>query len=42
MKRLGAIVTQYFESVTLAEILAGKPGECGGTPAWLEKLAPLK
>ncbi len=39
-KKLGALVTQYFESVTLAEILAEKPGECGAAPAWLDKLAP--
>jgi Rrf2 family protein len=39
-QRLGALVTGYFESVTLAQILAEKPADCGGTPAWLEKLAP--
>ena len=39
-KRLGALVTQYFESVTLAQILAEKPADCGDVPAWLEKLAP--
>jgi Rrf2 family protein len=39
-KKLGALVTQYFESVTLADILAANPAECGGTPAWLEKLSP--
>ena len=38
--RLGALVTEYFESVTLASILNGQNAECGGTPAWLEKLAP--
>ena len=38
-KRLGSLVTQYFESVTLADILAGDPAECGA-PAWLEKIAP--
>jgi Rrf2 family protein len=38
-QRLGALVTQYFESVTLAAILAEKPADCGGTPAWLEKIA---
>jgi len=39
-QRLGALVTGYFESVTLAQILAEKPADYGGTPAWLEKLAP--
>lgn len=39
-KRLGALVTQYFESVTLAAILAEKPADCGAAPAWLDKLAP--
>ena len=39
-KKLGALVTQYFESVTLADILAEKAAECGGSPAWLEKIAP--
>ena len=39
-QKLGALVTAYFESVTLAQILAEKPADCGGTPAWLEKLAP--
>jgi Rrf2 family protein len=39
-KKLGSLVTQYFESVTLAEILAEKPAECGAAPAWLEKIAP--
>jgi Rrf2 family protein len=38
-KKLGTLVTQYFESVTLAAILAEKPADCGGTPAWLEKIA---
>ena len=38
--RLGALVTQYFESVTLASILTQKPADCGATPAWLEKIAP--
>lgn len=37
-KRLGALVTQYFESVTLADILEEKPGRCGAaTAAFLEK-----
>lgn len=36
--RLGALVTQYVESVTLAAILAETPAACGGTPVWLEKL----
>jgi DNA-binding IscR family transcriptional regulator len=39
-QKLGALVTQYFESVTLAAILADKPADCGAAPAWLEKLAP--
>ena len=38
-QKLGALVTGYFESVTLAQILAEKPADCGGAPAWLEKLA---
>lgn len=39
-KRLGALVTQYFESVTLAAILAEKTADCGAAPAWLDKIAP--
>ena len=39
-QKLGALVTGYFESVTLAQILAEKPADCGGSPAWLETLAP--
>ena len=39
-QKLGALVTGYFESVTLQHILDGKPAECGATPAWLEKIAP--
>lgn len=42
-KRLGALVTQYFEGVTLADILIEKPGRCGGAAAaFLEKVAPSK
>lgn len=39
-QKLGGLVTQYFESVTLAAILADKPADCGAVPAWLEKIAP--
>jgi Rrf2 family protein len=39
-KKLGALVTHYFESVSLADILAEKQAECGAAPAWLEKIAP--
>jgi len=39
-QKLGALVTGYFESVTLASILAGKQAECGAAPAWLDKIAP--
>jgi DNA-binding IscR family transcriptional regulator len=35
--RLGALVNQYFEGVTLAAILAQKPVNCGAEPAWLKK-----
>ena len=38
-KKLGALVNDYFESVTLAQLLAEKPAECGGA-AWIEKLSP--
>ncbi|MDE2142576.1 MAG: Rrf2 family transcriptional regulator [Elusimicrobia bacterium] len=38
--RLGALVTGYFESVTLGAILTQQPADCGATPAWLEKIAP--
>jgi len=38
-RKLGALVTGYFESVTLAAILAQKPADCGAAPEWLEKLA---
>lgn len=37
--KLGSLVTKYFESVTLASILEQKAGACGGSPAWIEKLA---
>ena len=40
--KLGELVTQYFESVTLAEILEQKIGACGAAPQWLEKLASGK
>jgi Rrf2 family protein len=37
-KRLGAMVTQYFDSVTLGDILEERPGRCGGAAAaFLEK-----
>lgn len=37
-KRLRALVTQYFESVTLADILEERPGPCGAAAAaFLEK-----
>jgi Rrf2 family protein len=39
-QKLGALVTGYFESVTLAQILAEKPADCGAAPAWLDKIAP--
>lgn len=42
-KRLGALVTQYFESVTLGDILDEKPGRCGGAvAAFLDKAASGK
>ena len=37
--RLGALINEYFESVTLASILEGKAAECGSSAAWVEKLA---
>ncbi len=40
--KLGALVTGYFESVTLAAILKQKAGACGAAPEWLEKLASGK
>lgn len=39
-RRLGSLVTDYFEGVTLASILADKPADCGAAPAWLDKIAP--
>lgn len=36
-KRLGALVTQYFDGVTLADILEEKPGRCGAAAAFFEK-----
>jgi Rrf2 family protein len=37
-KRLGALVTQYFDTVTLGDILEERPGRCGGAAAaFLEK-----
>jgi len=41
-QRLGALVTQYFEGVTLAKILAESPAQCGAAPAWLEALTSAK
>lgn len=38
-KKLGDLVTGYFEGVTLAAILEQKSGACGAAPGWLEKLA---
>ncbi len=38
-RRLSGLITQYFESVTLAGLLAETPGECGAAPEWLEKLS---
>ena len=38
-RRLGALVTQYFEGVTLAAILAGKDAPCGAAP-WLADSSP--
>lgn len=38
-KRLGALVTQYFESITLGDILEEKPGRCAAvTATFLEKI----
>lgn len=37
-KRLGALVTQYFDGVTLADILEERPGRCGTAAlAFLDK-----
>ena len=41
-QRLGDLVTRYFESVTLAAILAEKGGSCGIAPAWLDKISSGK
>lgn len=39
-KRLGALVTQYLDGITLKDILEEKPGRCGAvTAAFLEKAA---
>ncbi|MDX6770036.1 MAG: Rrf2 family transcriptional regulator [Elusimicrobiota bacterium] len=39
-KKLGALVTQYFEGVSLADILEERPGRCGGAAAaFLERAA---
>lgn len=40
--KLGDLVTNYFESVTLAAILVQKAGACGASPEWIEKLASGK
>ncbi len=37
-QRLSTLVTDYFESVTLASILDEKTASCGTAPAWLAKL----
>jgi|CXWL01.1.fsa_nt_gi Rrf2 family protein len=41
-RRLGELITGYFESVTLAAILEEKAGACGAAPAWLEKISSGK
>ncbi len=38
-QKLGALVTGYFESVTLAAILEQDPARCAAPPAWLEKFS---
>jgi Rrf2 family protein len=38
--RLGGLVTDYLDGVTLASLLNETPADCGAAPAWLEKLAP--
>ena len=37
-RRLGALIDQFFDGVTLASLLEDKGGACGAQPAWLEKL----
>ncbi len=38
-QKLGALVTGYFEGVTLAAIAAEAPAACGAEPKWLAALA---
>ena len=41
-RRLGELITGYFESVTLAAILEEKGAACGAAPAWLDKISSGK
>jgi Rrf2 family protein len=37
-RRLGSVINEYLESVTLASLLNSAPGACGAEPAWLAKV----
>lgn len=41
-RRLGDLITRYFESVTLADLLETKGAACGVAPAWLETVSSDK
>lgn len=36
--RLGALIEEYFDGITLAKLLEGKPGTCGKVAVLLEKV----
>lgn len=38
-RRLGEVINDHLESVTLASLLKAAPGSCGAEPAWLSKIA---
>lgn len=37
--RLGGVINDYLESVTLAALLKAGPGSCGAEPLWLAKIS---
>ena len=37
-RKLGDLITGFFDGLTLAALLEDKGGACGAEPAWLEKM----
>ena len=38
-RRLGGVINEYLESVTLASLLKASSGACGAEPLWLAKIS---